>query len=302
MSGYNTAKYLAHDYLEALGVKDEFIYEYARGFEEIVKESARRNINFERSLLGNMKGIRDNMPRIRNFCDTFSSTKVNWALAMGSDFAFHNNMYLNEMDCGLIEEECRYILGKMDIECGEDLHKKIEFLKEKGDRHNFTIFANAVKMLEEAEGGFNPYTNKELNQKVENYLLDNLDYKDSIVTRLFFNVRHAMEKFTEDGLFKGDLPSFIAWDYERLTGIIRLGYSIKYITKEAAEELLKPLHEEIQKSYTSWREMSIAYQFGHAVYEGLGETYAQLKGHMEILLSSDNSPWNCIPFDSVFKK
>jgi hypothetical protein len=86
------------------------------------------------------------------------------------------------------------------------------------------------------------------------------------------------------------------WDLGRLINITRFAFDGGLIDRKTALALLKEAALLIKKTYTSWKDLSIAYQFGRAVWGGLGE-YEELQEGMEQLLTETDSPWVTLPFD-----
>ena len=112
------------------------------------------------------------------------------------------------------------------------------------------------------------------------------------------NFQEAMEQFAQDKLIKpGKAPDMAAWDLGRLINISRFAFDAKMISREEALDLIRKAALEMKKHYKSWKELSVAYQFGRAVWGGMDGSYEEMKEGMEQLLEEEDSPWVTLPFD-----
>jgi predicted component of type VI protein secretion system len=110
------------------------------------------------------------------------------------------------------------------------------------------------------------------------------------------NLSAAREVFERDKLIGARLPNMLSWDLGRLVNVSRLAFDAGFLSREAALEYLKDAALQVKKEYASWKELSIGYQFGRAVWGGLAQ-YEELKEGMEQLLTEEDSPWVRLPFD-----
>lgn len=113
------------------------------------------------------------------------------------------------------------------------------------------------------------------------------------------NIRAAMALFMKDGMINAaSVPNMLIWDLGRLVTVCRLAFDAGFLSRDETMQYLRELAPKVQATYKSWREMSVAYQFGRAVWGGVDEDeYNAMKGNMEFLLKSAESPWNKLPFD-----
>jgi hypothetical protein len=88
----------------------------------------------------------------------------------------------------------------------------------------------------------------------------------------------------------------LIWDLGRLINIYRFGFDAGLISRKTALAYIKDAALMIKENYSSWKEVSVGYQFGRAVWGGL-EEYEELTEGMEQLLMEADSPWVTLPFD-----
>jgi hypothetical protein len=112
------------------------------------------------------------------------------------------------------------------------------------------------------------------------------------------NIKAALAVFEKDGLISGNVPNMLIWDLGRLANVCRFALEAGWLTRVEVLHYLRELAPMVQGAYTSWREMSVAYQFGRAVWGGVDpDDYEEMKSGMEALLTNDASPWKKLPFD-----
>ena len=113
-------------------------------------------------------------------------------------------------------------------------------------------------------------------------------------------IAEALEVFTADNLLPAGsrAPNMLIWDLGRLVTVARLAFDAGWLNRDEVMHYLRELAPLVQSVYKSWRDVSIAYQFGRAVWGGIDEfQYAVMKSNMEDLLNADGSPWKNLPFD-----
>ena len=111
------------------------------------------------------------------------------------------------------------------------------------------------------------------------------------------NLKQAAALFKKDKLIAKKIPDMLIWDLGRLINISRFAFDGKLITRKEALGYLKEAALLVKKHYTSWKDLSVAYQFGRAVWGGIDDEYGELKDGMEQLLTEEDSPWVTLPFD-----
>ena len=208
-----------------------------------------------------------------------------WGVACGADLAVLNDHPLNTLETGSSKSMMRSQLSDWwGVDGRDELLAMFAYLEEGGHRHRFAHVDTALRMSATAEA--------------KKYLEDNLDDDFDTAMEWFHNMREAYEQFAEDGLLpeNAPLPNLMAWDYVRIINLCRNGFDAKYIKKEEALETIMKTAKQIQKEYSSWKELSISYQFGRYIWGG-DDQYDMLKEGMEDLLSDENSPWVNLNFN-----
>jgi hypothetical protein len=109
------------------------------------------------------------------------------------------------------------------------------------------------------------------------------------------NFKEAKKVFKKDKLIGDEIPNMIIWDLGRLINISRFAFDAGIITRKQALDYIREAALVVQKKYKSWKEVSVGYQFGRAVWGGL-EEYDTLKEGMEELLTVKESPWVKLSF------
>jgi hypothetical protein len=110
------------------------------------------------------------------------------------------------------------------------------------------------------------------------------------------NLKEAKKIFKKDKLIEDKDPNMLIWDLGRLINISRFAFDAEIIDRAAALSYIKDAALLIKKNYKSWKDLSVGYQFGRAVWGG-PEDYEELKEGMERLLEEEDSPWVTLPFD-----
>ena len=222
--------------------------------------------------LGN-KDIGDMMEGSESLFEFAKSPSINesyrWAVACGADLIHLRSDIVNDLSTGTDRDICVEMLKEQwGISRKEDFTSMAESLK-KG-RHS-AVYAQL------AAGGSAG------------------DYAEEAK-----NLKEAKKLFKREGLTDGGIPNMAAWDLGRLVNVSRWAFDAGIITRPVALKYLREAALLVKKHYTSWRELSVGYQFGRAVWGGV-EDYEELKEGMEELLTEKDSPWVTLPFDLVLK-
>jgi hypothetical protein len=189
-----------------------------------------------------------------------------WAVACGADLIHLRADVINDLSSGNDKEDCISILSEQwGINNKEEFTEMAESLKT--GRHS-----KVYKKL--AEG------------KVES------DFEEEAE-----NLKQAKKLFKKDKLIGETIPNMVIWDLGRLINISRFAFDAGIINRKTALAYIKEAALLVKKAYKSWKELSIGYQFGRAVWGGIDE-YETLKEGMEQLLSEKDSPWVKLPFDT----
>ena len=187
-----------------------------------------------------------------------------WAVACGADLIRLRADIINDLTTGGDKDELRAEFAEnWGIESKKDFIEMAESLK-KG-RHS-TVY-HKIAEGKEVEG---------FEDEAENFA-------------------EAKKQFKKDKLTGDTIPNMLMWDIGRLVNITRFAFDAKYIDRASALSYLKDAALLVKKNYQSWKELSVGYQFGRAVWGGL-EQYEDLKEGMEWLLTEEDSPCVTLPF------
>ena len=202
-----------------------------------------------------------------------------WGIACGADLAFLNGYPLNTLEEDIDQEMMQEQLSEWwGIESTEDLTEMLDSLAEGRHSSVFALLDKAFKMD----------TDKGAELLAEHF--PDEDEMDVAIDRID-NLSEAYEQFKADGLWKKSTPpNFIAWDLVRRINVCRNGFDAGFISEKDALNVIVDSAKRLQKEYGSWRELSIAYQFGRYIWGG-DDQYEWLKEGMETLLTHEDSPW-----------
>ncbi|SNT27043.1 Protein of unknown function [Actinomadura meyerae] len=121
--------------------------------------------------------------------------------------------------------------------------------------------------------------------------------------QLFNDRNHAAEelhrlKVLADPALRADVGRFLIWDYGRALMLYRWGHMVGWLTEEYCWERMLPLALDIQRRYSSWRDMATCYLQGRLLWSGGGgkaqDEYERL---VDDLATEPRSPWNLVPWD-----
>lgn len=214
-----------------------------------------------------------------------------WAVACGADIAFVNRQYLNDVTTGLDKHSCREQLSEWwDIDSTEELQDMIAWLQESGHRIEYDIIWQAI----------NTVSMKESKAFLRDYIATN-ELEEAVVMERLRNTRDALELFRERKLIDKDLqPDMLIWDFGRIINLSRAGYDAGYISYEKALEYIMWGIPLIKRTYSSWRHLSLSYQFARCVWNGIEMASIEtLHNNMEYLLVAPDSPWKVLSFSNT---
>jgi len=211
--------------------------------------------------------------------NTNLSLAQQWGIACGADLAFLNGYPLNTLEEDVDQEMMQSQLSEWwGIESKDDLIEMLDSLAEGRHSSVFAILDKAFRMGEDEGAKF-----------LAEHFTDEEDME--IAIDRINNLAEAYEQFKADGLWKKSTsPNFIAWDLVRRINVCRNGFDAGFIDGKEALEIIVDTAKRLQKEYGSWRELSIAYQFGRYIWGG-DDQYEWLKEGMETLLTHEESPW-----------
>ena len=206
-----------------------------------------------------------------------------WAIACGADLALLNGQYLNDLTTGFTKQDCRELLSEWwDIDSKEEVLDTIDWLFREGHRIQFDIIWQAM----------NAISIKESKAFLREHVAANQMEEETALQRLR-NMRDALELFHQHGLIGKDTqPDMLIWDYARIINLTRGSFDAGYLTREEALNIIMRCVDPIRKMYTSWKQLSVSYQFARCVWNGIDEeVFEDMMAGMQVLLTDANSPW-----------
>jgi hypothetical protein len=212
-----------------------------------------------------------------------------WAIACGADLAVANQQYLNDLPTGLGKQVCRELLSDWwDIDSSEELQETISWLKEEGHRLQYDTICQAL----------NTVSVKEAKEFLRSFAAQSEEEEDIVIERLR-NMRDALELFREERLIgTTEQPDSLIWDYARIINLSRAGYDAGYMEYHEALDTIMSCVPAIKATYTSWQQLSVAYQFARCVWNGVDkDSFASFRKGMELLLRHPESPRVLLPWN-----
>lgn len=217
------------------------------------------------------------------------SNKEQWAIACGADIAFANEHYLNDLTTGITKHEWIKLLAHFwEIGSKSQALDTINWLFNEGHRMQFDIYWQAMNIISDEETIEFLWKNlvKDKNEEI------------SALHRLRC-LRQGLDVFKYFNLFDSDvIPSMLIWDYGKIINLTRGCYDAEYFSREEALDYIMRCAEPIRKTYNSWRQLSISYQFARYFWRGIDEEiFKKLLAGMHLLLTQSNSPWVKLKWD-----
>ncbi|TDD66485.1 DUF1266 domain-containing protein [Actinomadura rubrisoli] len=120
--------------------------------------------------------------------------------------------------------------------------------------------------------------------------------------RLFNDRDHAAEELHRlnalvDPELRANTGRFLIWDYGRALMLYRWGHMVGWLTEEYCWERMLPLALDIQRRYSSWRDMATCYLQGRLLWSGGGgRAQAEYERLIGQLATDPRSPWNLVPW------
>jgi hypothetical protein len=214
-----------------------------------------------------------NMDSYFEFSEKPSINKAyQWAVACGADLAHMRGDIINDLTTGNGKETLIEVLSEQwGIDTKKDFLEMAESLKT--GRHS--------KIYNRLAAG----------EKIEN--------SESGTENLAENLAEAKKLFKKEKLIGAAAPDMYIWDLARLINLTRFTFDAGLIDRKTALACLKDAALLVKKTYKSWKDLSVAYQLGRAVWGGLDdrEELEELQEGMKQLLTEEDSPWVTLPFD-----
>lgn len=211
------------------------------------------------------------------------SVKEQWAIACGADLAILNGQYLNDLTTGFSKQDCRQLLSEWwDIDSKEEAVEMIEWLFTEGHRIQYDIIWQAL----------NTISIKESKEFLRQHVATNKMEEETALERLR-NMRDALELFREHKLISEDTqPDMLIWDFARVINLSRGCFDAGYLSREEAMNNILRCIAPIRQMYTSWKQLSVSYQFARSVWNGIDEAvFTEMMEGMQVLLTHEDSPW-----------
>lgn len=120
--------------------------------------------------------------------------------------------------------------------------------------------------------------------------------------RLFNDRDHASGELRRlqvlaDPALRANVGRFLIWDYGRALMLYRWGHMVGWLTEEYCWERMLPLAVDVQRRYSSWRDMATCYLQGRLLWSGGGRAQDEYERVVGNLLAEPCSPWNRVPWD-----
>lgn len=214
-----------------------------------------------------------------------------WAIACGADLALLNDQYLNDLTTGFSRPECRNMLSQWwDIDSKEEAHDTIFWLFNEGHRIQFDIIWQAM----------NTVSIKESKAFLREHVVKDEMEEETALQRLR-NMRDALELFQERKLINKDTqPEMLIWDFARIINLSRSSFDAGYLTRSEAMDYVLRCVGPIRSMYSSWKQLSVSYQFARCVWNGIDEEeFEDMMEGMNLLLTDANSPWVKMPWEPI---
>jgi hypothetical protein len=211
------------------------------------------------------------------------TSQQQWAIACGADVAFANGHYLNELSTGFQKNEWLELLYNFwEVGSKSKALETINWMFEEGHRLQFDFFWQAMNIV----------SIKETKEFLWEHIVKD-ENEEAIAFHRLRNLRHGLDVFKQFNLFDTDtIPNMLIWDFARIINLSRGCYDAGYFSREEALELIMNTVGPIRKTYKSWRQLSISYQFARYFWRGIDERiFKELLAGMHLLLTHRNSPW-----------
>jgi hypothetical protein len=287
--------------LKAMGLSDEMIAIYRQQMEQSMQASSQwasqlsqfgQNMQQFNAMFTGDTGNETSGPNGHTLLlnpDSTLTPSQQWAIACGADVAVLNGQYLNDLTTGFSRQDCRELLSEWwDIDSKEEVLDNIDWLFREGHRIEYDIIWQAM----------NAVSIKESKAFIREHVVKN-QMEEEVAMKRLRNMRDALELFHQHELIGKDTqPEMLIWDYARIVNLTRGSFDAGYLTREEALEIIMRVVEPIRKMYTSWKQLSVSYQFARCVWNGMEEgDFEDMMENMQLLLTDPESPWVKMSWD-----
>lgn len=290
--------------LKNTGVSDEMIAMYRQQMEQSMQASSQwasqlnqfgQNIQQFNAMFNGDSSYENSVPKGNTLMlnpDSTLTSEQQWAIACGADLAILNGQYLNDLTTGFSRQHCRELLSEWwDIDSKEEVLDNIDRLFSEGHRIRYDIIWQAL----------NTVSIKESKAFLREYVIKN-QMEEEVVLKWLRNMRDALELFQKHGLIRKDTqPEMLIWDYARIINMTRGSFDAEYLSREEALDIIRRCVSPIRNMYTSWKQLSLSYQFARCVWIGIEEANIDdMLGNMQTLLTNVDSPWVKLSWSSRY--
>ncbi|MBO2454332.1 DUF1266 domain-containing protein [Actinomadura barringtoniae] len=127
------------------------------------------------------------------------------------------------------------------------------------------------------------------------------------LTQLFNDRDHATEELhrldmLSDPALQANVGRFLIWDYARALMLYRWGHMVGWLTEEYCWDRMLPLAIDIQRRYSSWRDMATCYLQGRMLWSGGTEGQEEYEKLVTWLAEDPHSPWTLVPWNLELKR
>lgn len=290
--------------LKNTGVSDEMIAMYHQQMEQSMQASSQwasqlsqfgQNIQQFNAMFNGDSLYENKVPKGNTLMlnpDSTLTSEQQWAIACGADLAILNGQYLNDLTTGFSRQHCRELLSEWwDIDSKEEVLDNIDRLFSEGHRIKYDIIWQAL----------NTVSIKESKAFLREYVIKN-QMEEEVVLKWLRNMRDALELFQKHELIRKDTqPEMLIWDYARIINMTRGSFDAEYLSREEALDIIMRCVNPIRNLYTSWKHLSLSYQFARCVWIGIEEANIDdMLGNMHTLLTNVDSPWVKLSWSSRY--
>lgn len=203
--------------------------------------------------------------------DVEPGTSRAWALLTCSVLWERNHFTHDQLagftiDAKTKAEAIRVLKDDWYIETYDDLMKQLDWVRREGHRKEWEKWTKELGKLSA--------------QELENRLKRLESEDDRTATRIFWTAAPRVAKL-KSGL--------LGWDLSRYVSACRWAYGAGLITEPVMWELIEPVAKQIQKAYSSWEELGLAYCAGRELFRP-GKN-ADTEAAFETLKTGEKSPW-----------
>lgn len=203
-----------------------------------------------------------------------------WAIALSAGYFVRNQwdfQYLGGAKRPDVKT-AKNILQEWDLKTKTDLLNQLEQLKDAG--HHLSYQQQSQKFAR-----FN-------DQEFENFLAGPT-VNPSERERL---------KAMRVGFLKWGDRNALAWDWCRYVYLLNAGFGAGLISEEEAFAMMMPIAKQIQKSFSSWKELSENFSDGRVIWSGSRDANFEACLHLLRNPEDPNSPWNQLSWDLDLSK